>query len=1499
MREYQKKLKKMLAVLLVFSVIMSVIRPQFGKLVFAEEAAESVSENGTIDVGTPGDATAEVVTDEETVTKDAEQTTDVKEQADDSLGVSDVKSDENADVKSDENAGDEADVSKKAGKDEADEKKSEDKEDASLMGEDIKEEDIEEEFVSEAAVLSVRVPESGCDVTINAPEGSLPYPADELTVTVREIMPGTMEYALYLQATVFALEQNSANDISFARFFDINILKDGEKVEPLAPVEVKIEYDDAPGIADEDELSIVHFAEEGTEVITDIDLNEDATEIVYEQGSFSVTATVTVPIQPHWEEVTDNGQTKRVLRDNNHDYVIVATCDDKVYTVQNDGCLKEITASNYVKEGTAIKEVTEDASFMWKYTSYNDKYYIRYVSDGFQYDSNKLATEYAYMSIAPGESAGIISSKPKHNNDENKTVIKENGRVIYDNYPEEYSIVFADNEIKSESGKYLTLNADRTKIQGNATNPDDGVKFYLAKAKNLYDENYLDEQQGGKARNHIVNHIDISISDTLEVDIPLAYGDYYDKNGNIVLTVDREHYPNGYSLHISQKVSVSQEQLRKAKITASKRAVDANGDVVAGEPLNDVFYITGYSANAETAYSTPQVRIEGVFKIADIAPGDNSDSNVKTDRLNNRILYTVEAVEPDAKFYYTNPNNPEEHLYDADGQELYIEADVTIKDSFDYFDSRNECPPLHGTEYSTHEDSEHNKLPFDPYWQDGEMHGWGISGMDFKLSGDATVDIRPYAIEIENKIIDEDGNPIIPLDKITGFKFGVYVDQSGDHNSVVGKNVDGYKGDNFDLSTYNLETIKTIDIDNDPGKNATNIVYEYELPEGMVYIDEDKSTVPEIITDKDGNKWVYKKTFIETEYVWRNNDPNNNKRHFSKDYNESDRAFNSVPEVVGTYGSDFNEFLEFYVRNVYEKIEPPTKQEISPYEGTGALGGVDVGDEIEYEISYKNYKNQAADVVIKDKLDKNVEFVSASDDGTYDKESHTVTWTLRDVASEKEGKVTLKVKVLEGALAKNGGPGNVVNGGDTSTVQVGNDDAFTLDLVENPVPKTSTKKEVLPYEGTGTLGGVNVGDSITYQIDYKNYKNDTADIVIKDKLDVNVEFISATYDGVYDADTNTVTWTLKDVPAGSDGNVNLTVKVLEGALENNGGSGYVVNGGETSTVKVGNDKEYSLDLVKNPVPKLPAKREIAPYEGIGVLGGVKVGDEITYEILYKNYKSDAADIVIKDKLDKNVSYVSSSDSGVYDAATHTVTWTLKNVPADKEGKVTLKVKVLEGALASKGGSGKVVNGGETSTVKVGNDAEKTLDLVENPVPEVPAKKETAPYKGTGTLGGVNVGDSITYEISYKNYKSLVADVIIKDKLDANVEYVSSSDNGVYDAATHTVTWTIKNVPAGKDGSVSLTVKVLEGALASKGGPGKVANGGKTSTVKIGNDYEYTLNVVENPVPGTPTVTPPETTTTTSTNTSVKTGDKAPVAIMATLVIVSLAGIVLFRRKRKI
>ena len=194
--------------------------------------------------------------------------------------------------------------------------------------------------------------------------------------------------------------------------------------------------------------------------------------------------------------------------------------------------------------------------------------------------------------------------------------------------------------------------------------------------------------------------------------------------------------------------------------------------------------------------------------------------------------------------------------------------------------------------------------------------------------------------------------------------------------------------------------------------------------------------------------------------------------------------------------------------------------------------------------------------------------------------------------------------------------------------------------------------------------------------------------------------------------------------------------------------------------------------------------------------------------------------------------------------------------------INLKVQVLEGALASKGGNGKVVNGGSTATVQVGNDSAYTLDLVENPVneynPKDPHKKETAPYVGNGELGPVNVGDEISYQISYKNYKTIAADVVIVDKLDANVEFVSASNGGTYDAVTHTVTWNLTSVPKLTEGNVTLKVKVLEGALSSKQGPGKVVNGGSTATVKVGNDAEFTLDKVENPVEDvTPPVPPKE------------------------------------------
>ena len=208
-------------------------------------------------------------------------------------------------------------------------------------------------------------------------------------------------------------------------------------------------------------------------------------------------------------------------------------------------------------------------------------------------------------------------------------------------------------------------------------------------------------------------------------------------------------------------------------------------------------------------------------------------------------------------------------------------------------------------------------------------------------------------------------------------------------------------------------------------------------------------------------------------------------------------------------------------------------------------------------------------------------------------------------------------------------------------------------------------------------------------------------------------------------------------------------------------------------------------------------------------------------------------------------FVSADNGGI--SAGGAVTWTLANVPAGEAGKVTLTVEVLESALVSNGGPGKVVNGGETATVKVGNDDEFTLETVENPVEEEPHKREIQPYTGTGMLGEVNVGDEITYEITYTNYKTEAADVVIKDTLDSAAYFLRASDGGSHDAGTHTVTWKIANVPAGTTGRVTVTIRVRESALAANGGNNAVTNGGSTTTVQVGNDSEKTVETVSNPV----------------------------------------------------
>lgn len=171
----------------------------------------------------------------------------------------------------------------------------------------------EEYDVDDPTIIGYGVLPAG-PVTVLTAQGSdylvtVKYRADaripeNAVLEVREILPGTEEYNTYYQQSVAAMLSSATVNteeelaISFARFFDISFLVDGQVLEPAAQVDVQISYADYIPQAGTESGVAVHFAESGIEVL-DAETSasaEEAAESIdtfqFAQGSFSVVGTV-------------------------------------------------------------------------------------------------------------------------------------------------------------------------------------------------------------------------------------------------------------------------------------------------------------------------------------------------------------------------------------------------------------------------------------------------------------------------------------------------------------------------------------------------------------------------------------------------------------------------------------------------------------------------------------------------------------------------------------------------------------------------------------------------------------------------------------------------------------------------------------------------------------------------------------------------------------------------------------------------------------------------------------------------------------------------------------------------------------------------------------------------------------------------------------------------------------------------------------------------------
>lgn len=240
---------------------------------------------------------------------------------------------------------------------------------------------------------------------------------------------------------------------------------------------------------------------------------------------------------------------------------------------------------------------------------------------------------------------------------------------------------------------------------------------------------------------------------------------------------------------------------------------------------------------------------------------------------------------------------------------------------------------------------------------------------------------------------------------------------------------------------------------------------------------------------------------------------------------------------------------------------------------------------------------------------------------------------------------------------------------------------------------------------------LSVDDSYVYTINWVNTEADAAgnlvpaSVTVTDKLPTGVVF--GAFEGE-NADKGTasgqsLTWNLGEQPAGSHGSVRVRVKITEDAVKGAQGAVGTVNNKATITITVGNKSKSYTGTTTNYVPK---KSESDAQDSKG--SGVKLGDELTYTIGYKNTENKSATVTVSDAVPAGTEFVEFAGDHANVASKDSdgnLIWTLADVPAGKEGTVQFKVRVTEDAFKSGGASGDISN--QASVTVDNNPAVKT------------------------------------------------------------------------------------------------------------------------------------------------------------------------------------------------
>lgn len=435
------------------------------------------------------------------------------------------------------------------------------------------------------------------------------------------------------------------------------------------------------------------------------------------------------------------------------------------------------------------------------------------------------------------------------------------------------------------------------------------------------------------------------------------------------------------------------------------------------------------------------------------------------------------------------------------------------------------------------------------------------------------------------------------------------------------------------------------------------------------------------------------------------------------------------------------------------------------------------GDTLNYSLTLRNTGNLlSTQTMLYDDIPDNSSFVACSDNGTINE--GIITWSIGDLEPQTE--VTRTVKVLTKSYLSAGTL--VTNVANASNAQGVNSSA-TITTQISP----EAGKPRLWLQNT-TVAGAVPGDTLLFKLVFGNTGQVKATgVTLNDTLPDAVNFVAAS--GTYQILRGSVivSWSLGALEVNAFDSVWVKTVVKDSVP-----SGAILScrAGITCDQQV---SAFAPTVTVVRVPQLYLNKSATS-------GTITAGNELVYTLRYSNVGDTTAfNTVLVDSLPADVSFVSATNGGSYNAAHHVVVWAVGNLPADMSEPLsdTLTVRVKT-PLAN----GTVISNKALLMSAGGFKRLATVPVVVQSQPLLAITKQTKP----ATLPG----DTLNYLISVSNSgSSLATQTVVYDTLAPKLEFIGADNNGQYDPVSRIVTWAIGTLNLNQPVQLSLMTRVID------------------------------------------------------------------------------------------